>query len=135
MVEPVGFTASIVILLVLTKQVLGYIKDAHNASNKRKKVFEEITSTQNLLRQLNQKLEEAKWGDTMKVLTTPRGPLQQLENALKDLEKRLRLSENCWKTLKKTFKWPFDKKETDSIFSSMERSKSLLTLALQQDSM
>ena len=119
--EPVGIST----ILTLTQQVLGYIKDAYNASEERKKLFDEITSTQDLLIQLSEKSEQAKWGDTLKVLATPRGPLQQLETALKRLEKELRPSNSRLKTMGKALKWPFDKKDTESIVSSLERSKSL----------
>ena len=129
--EPVGIST----ILTLTQQVLGYIKDAYNASSERKKLLDEITSTQDLLIQLSEKSEQAKWGDTLKVLATPRGPLQQLETALKRLEKDLRPSNSRLKTMGKALKWPFDKKDTESIVSSLERSKSLLTLALQRDLM
>jgi hypothetical protein len=133
MAEPVGFAASIITLLQLTKDVLEYIKEAHNASHERKKFSDEIESTQNLLAQLTLKSEEAKWGDSMKVLATPRGPLNRLESTLKGLEARLKPSDGRVKALGKALKWPFDKKETEAMIASLERSKSLLTLALQRD--
>jgi len=129
--EPVGITT----ILTLTQQVLGYLKDAYNANEERKKLFDEITSTQVLLIQLSEKSEQAKWGDTLKALATPRGPLERLETALKRLEKDLRPSDSRLKTMGKALKWPFDKKDTESIVSSLERSKSLLNFALQRDLM
>jgi len=133
MAEPVGFAASIITLLQLTKDVLEYLKEAHNASHERSKLSAEIESTQNLLAQLTLKSEEAKWGDSMKVLATPRGPLNRLESTLKGLEQRLKSSDGRVKALGKALKWPFDKKETEAMIASLERSKSLLTLALQRD--
>jgi len=50
--------------------------------------------------------------------------------ALTDLEKRRRLPKNG---LKNTLKWPFDKKESEAIILSLERSKSPLKLALERD--
>jgi len=135
MAESVGFAASIVTLLDLTRKVLEYVKDACYASRERKKIYDEVTSTQGLLEQLNEKSEQAKWGDTLKILDTPQGPLQQLETALKRLEKGLKASDNCFRTLGNALTWPFEKKETDAILSSLERPKSLLTLALQRDLM
>jgi hypothetical protein len=135
MVEPVGLAASITALLQLTKGVLGYINETYNASNNRKRFSDEIESTQHLLEQLSLKSEEAKWADTMKVLATPQGPLNQLESTLKGLEKRLKPSDGRLKTLGKTLKWPFDQKEVEAMITSLERSKSLLVLALQRDLM
>lgn len=135
MAEPVGFAASIITLLELTKGVLEYIRDAYNAINERKKLSDEIESTQRLLEQLNLKSEEAKWGDTMKVLTIPGGPLQQFETQLKQLEKCLAPSNSQWKKLGTALKWPLNRKATEEIFTSLERFKSLLTIALQRDLM
>lgn len=135
MAEPVGFVASILTLLGIAQKVLEYVKDTCHASKERRKIFDEVASTLVLLTQLQEKSEQAKWGDTMKVLATPQGPLQQLETALKKLENGLKPSNNRLKTVGKTLTWPFEKKETDIILSSLERSKSLLTLALNKDLM
>jgi len=131
LMEPAGITA----ILTLVQQVHSYIKEAYNADDERKQLHDEITSTQDLLEQLNEKSEQAKWGDTLTVLATPHGPLQQLETTLKRLEKDLRPSDSRLKTMAKTLKWPLHKKDTESLVSSLERSKSLLTLALQRDLM
>jgi hypothetical protein len=133
MVEPVGFAASLITLLDLTRSVLDYIKNTYHAHKERRKIFDEVTSTQCLLAQLQDKSEKTKWGDSMKVLATPFGPLQQLETVLNKLEKGLNPCNNRLKTFGKALIWPFEKKETETILSSLERCKLLLTLALNRD--
>ena len=133
--DPVSIASLVKTSLTLAHTVLGYIADAYAATGERKRLFDEVSSTQDLLTQLSQKSDEARWGDTMKVLATDRGPLRQLEKALRGLEERLRPSDSRLKSFGKALKWPFDKKEIEAIVASLERSKSLLTLALQRDLM
>ena len=135
MVDPVSIAKAIGTLLDLTKTVLGYVKDVYLASKDRQKLFDEVASTQAFLEQLNEKSEHAKWRDTivMNILAAPQGPLQQLTNTLEPLKEKLKPSDNRLKNFGKAVAWPFKKEEMVSIFSSLERSKSLLTLALQRD--
>ena len=135
MAEPVGFAASIVTLLDLTKQVLEYIHDAYHANKEREEILHEVRSTQQILLELKEKSNEEKWTDVMKVVNMPQGPLQRLESALMSLAKGLKPSSSGLKTAGKALIWPFKKKEYQEILGSLERSKSLLALALQKDLM
>jgi hypothetical protein len=135
MTEPVGFAASIITLLDLSREVLEYIKDAYHANKEREEIFLEVTSTQDVLLQLQQKSTQEKWTDITKVLSLPQGPLQRLERALNGLVKGLKPSNSRLKTIGKALTWPFEKKEYQEILSSLERSKSLVTVALQKDLM
>ena len=132
--DPVSIAGLLKTSLTLTKQVIGYLTDVYNANSERKKFLDEINGTRDLLTQLSLK-SEAKWGDTMKVLATANGPLEKLETTLNDLENRLRPSGSRLKKFGTALKWPFNKPETENIITSLERSKSLLTLALQRDLM
>ena len=69
----------------------------------------------------------------MKTLATPQGPLDRLETHLKSLVKGMRPLNSRLKTVGKMLTWPFEKKEYQDIMSSLERYKSLLSLALQND--
>ena len=135
MAEPAGFAASIITLLDLAKEVLEYISDTYHASKERNEIFMEVKSTQEILTQLKEKSTLEKWADITKVLDLECGPLQRLERALRSLIKGLKPSNSRLKTLGKAMNWPFEKKEFQEILSSLERSKSLLMLALQKDLM
>lgn len=135
MVEPVGFAASITALLDLAKKVVEYITDAYHASNECNEILIEVTCNQEILLQLQQKSKQEQWADIIKVLDMKHGPLQRLEKALKSLVRCLKPSNNHLKTLGKAMSWPTAKTEYQEIFSSLERSKSLLMLALQKDLM
>jgi hypothetical protein len=69
----------------------------------------------------------------MKVLATPQGPLHRLETTLKHLVKGLKPSSSRLIKTGKALAWPFQKKDCQEILSALERSKSLLTLALQNN--
>jgi len=133
MAEPVGFAASIITLVDLTNKVFEYMNDAYRSTKERDKIFHEVTGTQEVLRQLQAKANSDKWADTMKVLATPQGPLYCLESSLKSLVRGLKPSDSRLETFGKAMIWPFEKREYQYIVSSLERSKSLLILALQND--
>jgi hypothetical protein len=133
MAEPVGFAASIITLVELAKDILEYVRDAYHGRKERNEIFLEVTSTLEVLSQLQDKANSAKWGDTMKVLATPHGPLDRLRTNFQSLVRGLKSSDGRLKTAGKALIWPFEKKEYQDILSSLERSKWLLTLALQND--
>ena len=87
MMEPVGFTASIITLVDLAKEVIEYLRDAYHGKKERNEIFVEVTSTQDVLLQVQEKENQDKLADIMKVLAMPHGPLQRLEAALKSLKK------------------------------------------------
>lgn len=64
------------------------------------------------------------------VLSSPRGPLELLKEALEQLVRRLSPAGGLAK-IGNSLAWPFQKKEIDEILRKIERQKSLIMLAME----
>ena len=72
------------------------------------------------------------WSSTLLSLNAADGPIQQFRKALERLEHKLAPVRGV-KKVGKAFVWPFEKAEIQSILSTIERQKSLFSLARQND--
>lgn len=130
MSDPLSISASIVAVLQLTATVVRYLNDMKDATNERQRIVSEISSAHDLLSMLKTLADRSEWGDprltTMKSLTAPQGPLEQLKLSLEKLEKLLKPSGRIGNAIK----WPFQRPEVLKIVAAIERQKSLFTLAL-----
>lgn len=138
--DPLSITASVIAVLQLTQQVIQYVVDAKNASDDRNRILTEITSAHSFLFLLKDKAEKSatQWDntlyETMRALDGPNGPLEQFKDALERLASKLRPRQGL-KKLGKALSWPFEKSEIKGILDTIERQKSLFSLALQNDHM
>jgi hypothetical protein len=123
---------SIITLVQFTGTVIGYINDVKGASEERKRILDELSSTHYLLFLLKDKAEAKEWGDTIKSLAIPKGPLEQFKDALERLASKLAPAEGL-KKVGRALTWPFQKDDVKYILSTIERQKSLFSLALQND--
>jgi hypothetical protein len=133
--------AGIIAVLQLTQEVIQYLLEVKDANADRQSILNEVTSAHSFLYLLKDRAErsagansDATSFDTLRALSTPRGPLEQFKTALERLAKKLRPQ----KALKKAYKalaWPFEKAEVDELLEAIERQKSLFGLALQNDHM
>jgi hypothetical protein len=73
------------------------------------------------------------WSERIKALGVKGGPLDVLAAALKLINAKLQPKKGL-KKVYATLKWPFDLDEVGKIISIIERQKSLLQLALANDS-
>ena len=134
MCEVVGFVASLNTLIELTGTVIGYINDTKGASEDRKKVFDELSSTHYLLFLLKDRAEASEWADTLKSLDMPNGPFEQFKSALELLTSKLKPAKGLEK-VGKALTWSFQKAEVKDILFTIERLKSLFSIARQNDHM
>jgi hypothetical protein len=139
MVDPLSISASIVALLQLTSSVSTYIRDVKDASKDCKKLFVEISFTRGVLDTLKDTIANVdasdSWAITLQTIADPGGPLETLQNLMLELEAKLEKSASAKGMTKvaKTLVWPFTSKETVEKIQLVERQKTLLTLALQND--
>ncbi|OBT86395.1 hypothetical protein VE02_05285 [Pseudogymnoascus sp. 03VT05] len=124
MADPLSATASIIAVLQLSSTVLRYLVDVKEASADRKSLIHEISSTRGILSTLNETVVDARVGP-LNVLTTT---LQSLATTLKDSA----LATGIRKTVD-SLRWPFKQGEVDKILRVIERQKSTLSLALDND--
>ncbi|KAF2010542.1 hypothetical protein BU24DRAFT_414117 [Aaosphaeria arxii CBS 175.79] len=128
--DPIKITTSITAILADTQTVLGYLKDAKDAPEERKRYTAEIINLRTLLFDIE---DHVKWADitqlgytAVQALTVKDGPLDQFKQALEMMQGDRQGREGD------TLVWKFEKEDIASIFNRMERLKSLLQLALPE---
>lgn len=133
--DPLTITASIIAILQLSNEVVGYLNDVKNASKDRVKCTVEASNTYSLLVSLRFRLEGSSnepWYNAVRALGIENGPLDQFKQALEQLRTRM----TGGSTLKKVgdaLMWKFSKEEVTSILGRIERLKTLVGVALQMD--
>ncbi|RYP77344.1 hypothetical protein DL771_001139 [Monosporascus sp. 5C6A] len=135
--DPLSTTGSIIAVLQLSSKVAKYVSTAAGATKERKRVREEIRAREQILQQLEDEADDSDegkaWSDTIKTLEAPGAPLGRLAVALTALKIKLEPKKGLDKAFAK-LKWPFDEKEVEKIIAAIDREKSLLGLALANDS-
>ena len=136
MADPLSVTASLIAVLQLSSKIIKRLKDMKAGAQDRVKLRDEIRSTVFLLEILKDRIEDAEagsnWTASIQALSGPSGPLQQLKLSLGDIIAKLMPESRIGKAAQSVM-WPFDKSEILAILASIERQKSLLNLALQND--
>lgn len=148
MADPLSISASIVAVLQLTSVVAKYLKDVKGGAGYRLRLRDEIRGAVALLEMLKDRIEDeddddegdrdggggdmSAWRESVQQLAVPDGPLDQFKKSLERLVKKL-VPAGTFQIMKKSLTWPFDKKDVDEILQSIERQKSLFSLALEND--
>ena len=136
MADPLSISASIVTVLQLAKDVIGYLNDARNAPKDRQRLRDEISSTAYYLYMLKDAAERAARSDEIPPSITSlfgdQGPLKQFQSALEQLTAKL-IPVGRFKGPACCLIWPFERSHIDQILASIERQKGLFTLALQTE--
>lgn len=136
--DPLSVTASIIAVLQLTQTVVEYINSVKDASKDRDRILLEISSVYGLLFSLKDLVErrspEDGWATTVKSLGAANGPLAQFKSALERLAAKLAPVTGIEK-VGKALRWPSQKGDILDILNTIERQKSLFSLALLNDHM
>lgn len=134
--DPLSISASIVALVQLTGTVVEYLHGMKGASEDRQNILSELTSVSGMLFILQDHADQQgeSWSLTLKSLNGSKGPLAQLRTSLELLASKLAPMKGL-KKIGKAFAWPFQKAEIRDILNTIERQKSLLNLARQNDHM
>lgn len=135
-VSAVGLAASIVQIINATAQTIQFLNDVKDAPKDRIKLLQEAAGLLGLLTSLRCRIEEANQKDPWYVrVRALEGPcLDQYRIAMEDLAQRLR-PETGVKSLGKRLIWSFDKKQIRETLETIERLKSLISLAIQEDNL
>ncbi|CAI4213229.1 unnamed protein product [Parascedosporium putredinis] len=136
-VKPLGAAASIIAVLQLSEKVVQYIKSAKGAKQQRTAFRDELRACEAILRELKDEADDSEegqaWTATIETLEGPEAPLGRLYAALSGVEARLQPRDGVRGVLS-NLQWPFSEKEVKEIFKAIEREKTLLQLALANDS-
>jgi hypothetical protein len=134
MAEVLACSSRIIYLLHFTQTVNDYIQHIKAPPEEAKKVIESLSSVFFDISALKNQVEQEEWPGTIKSLSVPNGPFDQLALALETMVGRFATTgEGFKKASKPLFTWPFQKDETVALLSRIERQTSLLHLALKND--
>lgn len=137
--DPLSLTVGMTALIGTTAQVVNYLNDVKDAPKERAKLASEVACLYPLLIQLKYRVDEAKAGDkwyesTRTLLGGPNGPINHFGNALAELAGKLMPAAGL-KEFGRKLIWTLDKKECKDILDKIERLKTLIGLALQEDTL
>ena len=134
--DPLSVTTSVIAVLRLTGEVIGYLNDVKDAPNECQQCAIEASNLQNLLINLRYRLEQGHTGDpwftAVRSLNVENGHLDQYKQALEQLQSRVDAGNGAQK-IKSRLVWKFSKAEVAGILARMERLKTLVSIALEMD--
>lgn len=134
--DPLSISASITALLQLTGMVIQCLSTVRGACRDRQRIFSELCCINCVLYTLqDQATQKAPLESlTFQLLNVPNGPLDQFKETLEIMAKRL-TPVHGWKKVNKAIVWPFEKEEIQGFLTTIERQKTLFSLARQHDHM
>ncbi|XHF98005.1 hypothetical protein AWENTII_001577 [Aspergillus wentii] len=136
MADPLSTTITVIALIKLSSEVIGFIKSLAGAKKDRTRLREEIRSCEFILQQIIDEIDDAErgtaWIAKKKALESPGGPLDQLWKILSIVGTRLTPQKGA-KTAPMSRKWPFTAKEVERFINEIQRGKTLLNVALTSD--
>ena len=137
--DPVGFAASIIQIIDAVTTIIKYVNDVKDASKERSALAMELTSLLSLLMSLRCRAEgasnEESWFRGVRSLGAPNGPLDQFQNFVEKLATKFKPFTSGIRKIGRNLRWPLDKKDMISSLEAIERMKSLIVIALQNDSL
>ena len=136
--DPISLTASFITIIELTTKATSYLKELKHGSEDRVRLREQVRSIQCLLEILKDRVEDSdvlkRDLSSIRSLKLPGGPLDQLTNALQQLNKKLAPGDGLIHK-PRALLWPLQKKEVRDLIDAIERQKSAFNLAIQNDHM
>ena len=133
-VSVIGLVASIVQLIETTSKVIKYIDEVKDAPRERSSLASEAANLMPLLMTLKQRVETSSstdaWFSSVRSLGVPGGPLTELRLLMEQLGGKLKARK---KKLGGHLLWPSDQKECLALLAKIERVKSLIGIAMQDD--
>ena len=134
--DPLSFTASVIALIQLTRTVITLLGAVKDASKARHQCELEVKNILHLLERLRDRCKDKHSGDPwfahVRQLSAPGDLFDQFQNALQQLQHELEPAKGLEK-VGKMLAWKFNTTDLESTFSVVERLKSCLQIALEND--
>jgi hypothetical protein len=134
--DPLSVSASIIAVLQISCEVIKYLKDVKDANDDCQRCLADTSNLHGLLISLLPHIQQTKTGDpwftSVEQLASENGVIDQFSHVLQKLHAKVQIPDGA-RGLKKRLLWKFDKTEVANMQASMDRLKSLITLALQLD--
>lgn len=135
--DAVGFAASIVSLIQGASALLEYIKDVKDGASERAELRLGVSALPGLLTSLNAQFDNTPpntaWATATSSLAVADGPFAQLSTLVQKVESKLKIPPTRIGQLQQKLKWTLDKTDVAELLTKVERVKSLIMLALQND--
>ena len=135
-VTAIGLIASIAQLIAVTSDTITYLNDVKDAPKDRAKLLREAASLLSILTGLRCRIEDTNdtdpWLIGVRSLGAKHGPFDQLKEAMEELAKRLQPAIGSNKMGRRLL-WTLDKRNIEDTLSKIERLKTLILLAQQND--
>ncbi|KAK4694873.1 hypothetical protein P7C71_g2783, partial [Lecanoromycetidae sp. Uapishka_2] len=138
MADPLSIIGAIVNIVQVGSQIIGFIKTAKESTRDRQKLLCEVRSSVAVCQSLQDSIEmgdAAEWRATLNLLDGSDSPIAQLATCFRGLKFKLAPQPSSSKTLVEALRWPFDKRQVQDVFATIERQKNLLNLALTNDNL
>ncbi|KAJ7112303.1 hypothetical protein C8R44DRAFT_677276, partial [Mycena epipterygia] len=135
--DAVGFVTSVVALVQGAGALLEYIQDVKDGPNERAELLRGVAALPGLLTSLKDQFDNTPpttaWATATRSLAITDGPFAQLGDLLQRVESKLKTPPTRIGQLKQILKWTLDKGDVAEVLIKVERVKSLIMLALQND--
>ncbi|KAJ7591886.1 ankyrin repeat-containing domain protein, partial [Mycena floridula] len=136
--DAVSFTASIIALAQGAQAIFEYIKDVRDGPSTRRELLTSLAPLSNLLSllqvQFQSTTQNPPWTNAVILLGQQDGPFAQLSVIIEKIRNKLEVSPGSQtKKLLKTLTWSLDKADVTELLVRVERVKSLVMLAIQND--
>jgi hypothetical protein len=131
--DPISLYTSLATLIQLSTATIKCLRGVRDAPDDIKTLMIEVSQIKGLLSELQNLSEpdESSLG-AVQSLGTPGGPLEQYRSLLERLENKLSAFIGTNKA-RMVLAWPFQKGEIKEILCTIERQKTIFSLALQND--
>ncbi|KAJ7592291.1 ankyrin repeat-containing domain protein [Mycena floridula] len=135
--EAVGFVASIVALLDAANTLFEYVKDVKDGPSDRAELQRSLAPVPGLLASLRAQFESTapgnSWSTETCKLAAKNGPFDQLSAVFKHIETKLQIPATRTAKIIQTLKWTLDKADIADLLLKVERVKTFIILAIQND--
>ena len=132
-VTAIGLTASLIQLIEAITKTLSFLNDIRGAPRERAELAQELAGLLGILMSLRYRVEDSKpkstWFAAARFMGVENGPVQQLQETIAAIADKLCKKQN----VKNAVLWPFQKAEVQKLLAKLERLKSLMNLAFQED--
>lgn len=134
--DPLSVATGIVTVIQLSAEVARFLRAVDSATRERKDLLNEVRACGNILQELSDQADDSEegreWSETIRALEAPNAPLGRLSITLTTVAFKLQPKAGLQKAVE-SLKWPFKQKEVDRVLTAIEREKSLLALALENN--
>ncbi|KAK0439023.1 uncharacterized protein EV420DRAFT_1486485 [Desarmillaria tabescens] len=134
MAEALGIASSIITLVDAAHIIVSYLKDVKKTPKEHDKLSKELSNLAIYLNVVDQLTRMVDAGDPWLVMVQRlSGPFMQLDVLLKDIKKKLEPASDGMGKMKQRLLWKFSKESIEDALERIERIKSLMIVAIQQD--